>query len=308
MSNSLYNPFLFSAFLDRRTFKGDDGGGGNDGGGGSSSSSSSRTEADVQAEINASLEASGGEWTSELNDLVSERSNIRSGGGSTASTSNNDPGPPPQAQAQKNTIGSVSQTGQYAGDGFEFVENEGGYLTRTYTGANEDAGLGQDVITGGTSDKATKEAIANISLNEGSAFAGSAASATDGDLLNLLNPDIEGTGQSGSYAEQVGQVDYTPTLTYGDDARQLLRKVSVIRLPRTALRATIRLPTRETCLLRSLHLRLQLRWTRALVLCAQLHGPRTYCLQKSRLWLTRTTRFRILTRVTLRTRLRWRLY
>ena len=32
MSNSLYNPFLFSAFLDRRTFKGDDGpsGGGDD--------------------------------------------------------------------------------------------------------------------------------------------------------------------------------------------------------------------------------------------------------------------------------------
>ena len=30
----------------------------------------------------------------------------------------------------------------------------------------------------------------------------------------------------------------------------------------------------------SLHLRLQLRWTRALVLCAQLHGPRTYCLSE----------------------------
>ena len=69
------------------------------------------------------------------------------------------------------------------------------YLTRTYTGANEGAGLGQDVIAGGTSDKATKEAIANISLNEGSSFAGSASSATDGDLLNLRNPDIEGTGQ-----------------------------------------------------------------------------------------------------------------
>ena len=30
MSNSLYNPFLFSAFLDRRTFKNDDPGGGDD--------------------------------------------------------------------------------------------------------------------------------------------------------------------------------------------------------------------------------------------------------------------------------------
>ena len=38
-----------------------------------------------------------------------------------------------------NTIGQVSKSGQYAGDGFEWVETEttGGskFLTRTYTGA-----------------------------------------------------------------------------------------------------------------------------------------------------------------------------
>jgi len=117
----------------------------------------------------------------------------------------------------------VSSTGQYAGDGFEFVENEGGYLTRTYTGANEGAGLGQDVIAGGTSDKATKEAIANISLNEGSSFAGSAASSTDGSILDLFRDEEDKVG-SGSYAEQVGVVDYTPTLTYGDDAPAVVEK------------------------------------------------------------------------------------
>jgi hypothetical protein len=34
-------------------------------------------------------------------------------------------------------VGSVSEGGQYAGDGFEWKENDGGYLTRVYTGANE---------------------------------------------------------------------------------------------------------------------------------------------------------------------------
>jgi len=36
-----------------------------------------------------------------------------------------------------NIVGSVSEGGQYAGDGFEWKENDGGYLTRVYTGANE---------------------------------------------------------------------------------------------------------------------------------------------------------------------------
>jgi hypothetical protein len=36
-----------------------------------------------------------------------------------------------------NIVGSVSEGGQYAGDGFEWKKNDGGYLTRVYTGANE---------------------------------------------------------------------------------------------------------------------------------------------------------------------------
>ena len=30
-------------------------------------------------------------------------------------------------KSSKDTIGQVSSTGQYAGDGFEFVKNEGGF-------------------------------------------------------------------------------------------------------------------------------------------------------------------------------------
>jgi len=65
-------------------------GGGSSGSGSSTTTtttntaSSGRTEADIQADINSALSASGGEWTSELNDLVSERDSARSneGGGS----------------------------------------------------------------------------------------------------------------------------------------------------------------------------------------------------------------------------------
>ena len=125
------------------------------------------------------------------------------------------------------SLGSVSQTGQYAGDGFEWKQNENtNALTRVYTGANKDAGLGTDVKTGGTSDKNTKEAIAKISLDEGSAFAGSAASATDGNVLNLLTDGT--TGASDSYAAQVGATDFTPAVTYDSTetgaANELLRQ------------------------------------------------------------------------------------
>jgi len=115
--------------------------------------------------------------------------------------------------APKNTVGSVSKTGQYAGDGFEWVDN-GGYLTRTYTGANKDAGLGTDVRTGGTEDKAVKEAIASISLNEGSEFAASKASVTDYDALDIFRSPENQTASS-SFAEQSGVDNYTPTITYG---------------------------------------------------------------------------------------------
>ena len=45
-----------------------------------------RSEAEVQAEINRALRESGGSWTSELNDLVSERSDIRSAPPATTSS------------------------------------------------------------------------------------------------------------------------------------------------------------------------------------------------------------------------------
>ena len=48
--------------------------------------SSGRSESDIQKDINDALSASGGEWTSELNDLVSERDSARAGEGTTATT------------------------------------------------------------------------------------------------------------------------------------------------------------------------------------------------------------------------------
>lgn len=52
--------------------------------------SSGRTESQIQADINAALDASGGAWTSELNDLVSERDSARSNEGSSGGGSSND--------------------------------------------------------------------------------------------------------------------------------------------------------------------------------------------------------------------------
>ena len=111
------------------------------------------------------------------------------------------------------TMGQVSDTGQYAGDGMEWVKEEGtNALTRTYTGVGKDNNLGTDVIAGGTADKNTKEAIASVSLNEGSTFASSPGSATDGSVLDLFRDEEDKVG-SGSFAEQTGVVDYTPRLT-----------------------------------------------------------------------------------------------
>ena len=216
------------------------GGSGGGGGGGSSSSdddrgsSKKRTEQQIQDDINKALKDSGGAWTSELNSLVSERDDARAGTTTTttkttttaASTSSRDDDKPAKTTTDDkstltkgNTIGQVSKTGQYAGDGFEWVETttSGGteFLTRTYTGAGKDNNLGQDVIFGNTAQKDMKETIAKISLDEGSAFASSPASATDIPANDFGIP----TGffpASGSYAEQVGQADYTPTMQYGD--------------------------------------------------------------------------------------------
>ena len=59
-------------------------------------------------------------------------------------------------QAAATRLVRYRQTGQYAGDGFEWVDSGSGYLTRTYTGAGSDNNLGQDVIAGGTADKRYK--------------------------------------------------------------------------------------------------------------------------------------------------------
>ena len=56
------------------------GGGGSDDDKKSSSSGSGKTKEQVQAQINAALDASGGAWTSELNDLVAERDALSGGG------------------------------------------------------------------------------------------------------------------------------------------------------------------------------------------------------------------------------------
>ena len=139
------------------------------------------------------------------------------GGGSSSSDDDDKPAQKPTLTKADNTIGQVSKTGQYAGDGFEWVETttSGGtqFLTRTYTGKGKDNGLGQDVRFGNTAQRDEKEAIAKISLDEGSAFAASPASATDIPANDIGIP----TGffpASDSYAEQVGQTDYEPTVEY----------------------------------------------------------------------------------------------
>ena len=137
-----------------------------------------------------------------------------SGGGSSSSNDNNNGVGAGNTLPNGNTsLGSVSATGQYAGDGFEWQQQPNtNALTRVYTGANANAGLGTDVIMGGTSDKDTKTVIADISLKEGTAFAGSAGSATDGNLLNILTDGT--TGSSASYADQVGVTEYNPVISY----------------------------------------------------------------------------------------------
>jgi hypothetical protein len=112
-----------------------------------------------------------------------------------------DTSPKPQAM-KANTIGAVSPQGTYAGDGFEWKQNDGGYLTRVYTGANENLGFGMDPINAGSADRDVKETIAQISLNEGTPYAYSQASATDKSLWSLITTGD--AGGSDSYAAQVG--------------------------------------------------------------------------------------------------------
>ena len=118
-------------------------------------------------------------------------------------------------------LGSVSKDGQYAGDGFSWVshgtnENGSEMLTRTYTGANKDAGLGTAVsVAGASGNNKTKAAIAEISMKEGSPYAASKSSATDGDFLDFIKSGFKSFGASDSYAAQVGNTNYTPNPNYG---------------------------------------------------------------------------------------------
>jgi hypothetical protein len=113
------------------------------------------------------------------------------------------------------SLGQVSETGQYAGDGYVWHKNDNtNGLTRVKVEGDQfNNGLGTDVITGGTADKDTKEAVAAVSLNEGTGFADSKASATDGSVLDLFRDEENQVGSS-SFADQVGVVDYTPVLSY----------------------------------------------------------------------------------------------
>jgi hypothetical protein len=209
MRYSLYNPFMVRPFA---VFDSD----GDDNGGvtPTPSSGGGKTNQDKINEIYDEAKKAGKEveWNDELNKLVKNRDAVFE------ETTTVAPAPAPKKKKKK-TIGQVSSTGQYAGDGFEWVDSDQGYLTRTYTGEGKDNNLGKDVITGGTAPNELKETIAAISLNEGSDFAGSVSSATDRDILNVLRGEEIG---SPSYAAQVGQedyqdpapepvVDYTPT-------------------------------------------------------------------------------------------------
>ena len=85
-------------------------------------------------------------------------SEITSGGQANTETynspSNNTSSPVVNTQTPVNTnsnsvsVGAVSPGGQYAGDGFEWKKNPGGYLTRTYTGVNQNLTGSYDAPTG----------------------------------------------------------------------------------------------------------------------------------------------------------------
>ena len=118
-----------------------------------------------------------------------------------------------EKKSKPKTSGQVTSTGQYAGDGFEWVDDPSkNYKTRTYTGVGKDNGLGQSVSVAGSSDNKTKSRIAGISLGEGSPYAGSKSSATDGSIGNFLKTGS--FGASDSYAAQMGNNNYAGS--FGD--------------------------------------------------------------------------------------------
>jgi hypothetical protein len=154
---------------------------------------------------------SGGSTSSGGGGSTSSGGRTSSGGSSSKTTK--------KAQVNRNgkkvevdVLGQVSANGQYAGDGFEWTQNDNtNALSRVYTGAGKGNGLGSAVIQAGSADSTLKETIAGISLNEGSSFAGAKSSATDGSFFDMFKPEDE-RKRSGSYAEQVGNTNYKPSL------------------------------------------------------------------------------------------------
>ena len=92
--------------------------------------SSGRTETQIQADINAALDASGGEWTSELNDLVSERDSARANEGSSGGGGGSDSG------GSSSGGGCVIATHGISTGGFSLMEKAKAeiWCERTYHG------------------------------------------------------------------------------------------------------------------------------------------------------------------------------
>jgi hypothetical protein len=126
----LFGPLRHLNFWETAAFE-TNGGGGGGGGGGGNDDKPATTNQDRINEIYASSDNPWETNGAELNALTQDRSGTFSG--TTTTTSSNDDKPAaPQSPAK--TIGAVSETGQYAGDGFEFVQKDNtNALTRVYT-------------------------------------------------------------------------------------------------------------------------------------------------------------------------------
>lgn len=156
------------------------------------------------------------------------------GGGGSSSSSDKDDKPSGVGAGNKlsngnTSLGAVSQTGQYAGDGFEWQQNPNtNALTRVYTGANRNAGLGTDVKIAGASSSSEKNAIAAISANEGTVFATTPASDSTG--IPFVDPAIPFTESEG--------ISYTPVVTY--DATQTGAANTALREAKEAAAAALK--------------------------------------------------------------------
>jgi hypothetical protein len=115
--------------------------------------SSGRTTAEIQADINKETK-NGKVWTSRANSLVKEReaSKSKSSDKNIVTASSGKKVTVQTKPSSNKTEGAVSAGGQYAGDGFEWKKaDNGNYLTRTYTGVNENATGSNDTSSASSS-------------------------------------------------------------------------------------------------------------------------------------------------------------